>query len=124
MPLDHHYAPDFGRGRPLALLITLFMCYSTFSKRNPNFSKPGQVRPSSRQVFPSKKIWISLDFLVRNEPFQGIVATPQDKKSFFRSFPAIAFRRPPSSSTEWNILPRLSIFARKTCPVRDSVGFS
>ncbi len=45
------------------------------------FSKPGlnppQVEPNSGQAKQRKKAWISLDSLVRFEPFQRVAPTPK-----------------------------------------------
>ena len=52
---------------------------SKFSQAGPNWPKPGQI-------FPRKKAWISLDSLVRNEPFQGVALTT-GQKIFFSLHP-------------------------------------
>jgi hypothetical protein len=43
------------------------------------------AKPAQRKS--KKKAWISLDFLVRIKPFQGVAATPVAKKSFPVPFP-------------------------------------
>jgi hypothetical protein len=47
------------------------------------------AKPAQRKS--KKKAWISLDFLVRIEPFQSVAATPCGKKFFSRPFLAKAF---------------------------------
>ncbi|MGB3582068.1 MAG: hypothetical protein WBA40_13300 [Roseiarcus sp.] len=54
---------------------------------NSKFIKAEQSQPKPRPNFSKKKAWISLDFLVGNEPFQRIMLTPWGKKVFSRSFP-------------------------------------
>jgi hypothetical protein len=44
-----------------------------------NPATPGQRKSK-------KKAWISLDSLGGNEPFQGVIVTPQGKKSFLAPF--------------------------------------
>jgi hypothetical protein len=44
-----------------------------------------QIQPN----FSKKKAWNSLDSLVRNQPFQSVVATPWAKKFFSFPFPHI-----------------------------------
>src|SRR5271163_1144263 len=58
------------------------MYYIGYSKSTPNSSKSSQARPRLGQRESKKKAWISLDSLVRNEPFQGVALTPWGKKSF------------------------------------------
>jgi hypothetical protein len=64
--------------------LSLFQANSKFSQIQQNLAKPEQ-NPSK------KKAWISLDSLVRIEPFQWVAPTPRAKKFFSRSFPG---RRP------------------------------
>jgi len=48
-----------------------------YFKANPKFFK---IQPSQPKLQPNiykEKAWISLDFLVRNEPFQQVAPTPQ-----------------------------------------------
>jgi hypothetical protein len=52
------------------------------AKSTPNLAKPGQASPSASQIFPRENPWISLDSLVRIEPFQRVTLTPQGKKFF------------------------------------------
>jgi hypothetical protein len=53
------------------------------------FSQIWPSRPKLKPNFSKEKAWISLDFLVRNEPFQAVIVTPRAKKSFFAPLPAI-----------------------------------
>jgi hypothetical protein len=58
-------------------------------------SKFSQIQPSparASQRESKKKAWISLDSLVRIKPFQWVIATPEGKKFFIRSFPAVGLR--------------------------------
>jgi hypothetical protein len=52
------------------------MCYNRLSKPIPNWSKPSKAGPRSGEIFSKEKAWISLDWLVRNEPFQDVALTP------------------------------------------------
>jgi hypothetical protein len=52
-----------------------FQANSKFSQIQQNLAKPGQNQSK-------KKAWISLDSLVRIEPFQGVTPTPGAKKIF------------------------------------------
>ena len=65
-----------------------------------------------------------MDFLVRNEPFQGIVATPQGKNLLFAPSPRSLSPTAAFFGNRGNILPQFSIFTRKKCPVMGLVGFS
>jgi len=49
------------------------------AKPDPNLAKPGQIRQSPRQRKSKKKACISLDWLRRIEPFQGLAPTPPGK---------------------------------------------
>jgi hypothetical protein len=44
-----------------------------------------KIEPSQHKLQPNfskQKAWISFDFLVRNEPFQRVIATPPGEKAF------------------------------------------
>jgi hypothetical protein len=74
------------------------MYYGGFFQARPKFS---QIQPSpakSGQRQSKEKAWISLDSLVRIEPFQGVALTPQAKNSFPAPYLAVGVRaRAPSS---------------------------
>jgi hypothetical protein len=53
---------------------------------NPKFFKIQQSPAKPEQSQSKKKAWISLDSLGGNEPFQGVVLTPQGKKPFLAPF--------------------------------------
>jgi hypothetical protein len=61
-----------------------FQAKPKFFKIEPSPAKPEQSQSK-------KKAWISLDSLVRIEPFQWVAATPGRENSFLLSFPR---RRP------------------------------
>jgi hypothetical protein len=64
--------------------MAAFQARSKFSQ-----IQPSQARASQRES--KKKAWISLDSLVRIEPFQWVIATPHGKNSLLAPFPPLAF---------------------------------
>jgi hypothetical protein len=58
----------------------------TLFQANSKFSQIEQSPANAEQNPAKKKAWISLDFLVGNEPFQGVALTPGAKKSFLSPF--------------------------------------
>jgi hypothetical protein len=61
------------------------------SKPNPNLAKSSKAGPPFQPNFSKNKAWISLDSLVRNEPFQRVIATPR-QKNFVRAIPSRSLR--------------------------------
>jgi hypothetical protein len=64
-------------------------------------SKFIQIQQSLAKAQPrqsKEKVWISLDSLVRNEPFQWVIVTPWAKKSFSPSGGLDALGRLPSAT--------------------------
>jgi hypothetical protein len=53
-----------------------------WSQIDPKSCQAGPSQPSASQIFPRENPWISLDSLVRIEPFQRVTLTPQGKKFF------------------------------------------
>jgi hypothetical protein len=53
----------------------------TLFQANSKFSQIEQSPANAEQNPAKKKAWFSLDFLVGNEPFQGVALTPGAKKS-------------------------------------------
>jgi hypothetical protein len=60
------------------LACSIIQTKSKFSQIQPNPAKPSQR-------ISKKNTWISLDSLVRNEPFQSVMLTPWGKKDSFAS---------------------------------------
>jgi hypothetical protein len=60
----------------------------TLFQTNSKFNQIEQSRANAEQNPSKKKAWISLDFLVGNEPFQWVALTPGAKKSFLSPLPA------------------------------------
>jgi hypothetical protein len=58
----------------------------TLFQANSKFSQIEQSPANAEQNPAKKKAWISLDFLVGNEPFQWVALTPGAKKSFLSPF--------------------------------------
>jgi hypothetical protein len=67
--------------------LPVHLCVITTFQANSKFIKAEQSQPKPRPNFSKKKAWISLDFLVGNEPFQRVALTPRAEKVFSRSFP-------------------------------------
>jgi hypothetical protein len=61
-----------------SLACSIIQTKSKFSQIQPNPAKPSQR-------ISKKNTWISLDSLVRNEPFQSVMLTPWGKKDSFAS---------------------------------------
>jgi hypothetical protein len=77
------------------------------AKFTPNPSKPIKARAKPPPNFSKEKALFSLDFLVRNEPFQGVALTPQ-AKSLFTPILQKAYADPVLSRRTSNIRPRFS----------------
>jgi hypothetical protein len=88
MPLDHQMRPP-----PAQILHIQIEFYGVQAKSK--FSQIEQSRPTFQPNFSKNKAWISLDSLVRNEPFQGVIATPPAKKSLFA--PSLPVRFAPAA---------------------------
>jgi hypothetical protein len=56
--------------------------------------EPSPAKPSQGRAKKKKKAWISLDFLVRIEPFQRVMLTPWGKRILLLSFPTHTRGRP------------------------------
>jgi hypothetical protein len=71
----------------------------TLFQANSKFSQIEQSPANAEQNPSKKKAWISLDFLVGNEPFQWVALTPGAKKSLFSllSCPGLAIQAESSS---------------------------
>jgi hypothetical protein len=70
----------------------------TLFQANSKFSQIEQSPANAEQNPSKKKAWISLDFLVGNEPFQWVALTPGAKKSFLSPSPPAAAIQAESSS--------------------------
>jgi hypothetical protein len=69
-----------GKAAALSVVSSLYIQAESKSIKAP----PSQ--PKVGPNFSKEKAWISLEFLVRNEPFQWVVATPRAKKVFCFGF--------------------------------------
>jgi hypothetical protein len=68
------------------------------AEQSPSQNQIFQTGPSqakARPNFSKEKAWISLDSLVRNEPFQWVIVTPRAKKVFaLARFPELNVQMP------------------------------
>src|SRR5271155_6263270 len=74
-----------GNGRPIVHVLCAFWRLIQIS---PKLFKIQQSPPTPGQRKSKKKAWISLDSLVRIEPFQRVIVTPWRKKSNLSSIPS------------------------------------
>jgi hypothetical protein len=89
-----------------------FQADSKLNQIQQNPATPGQ-RESK------EKAWISLDSLVRIEPFQGVALTPQGKKLFPAPFPAAALHTEGGFIPDRGKVPRILIFRKDNSTIRD-----
>src|SRR5271167_118915 len=87
------------------------MCNSGLSKPNPNLAKSSQTKPIKENQ--RKKTWISLDSLVRIEPFQCVAPTPKAKNLFPAPFHLRTNAQSAHLIGRQANLPRVLIFAKE-----------